>query len=148
MLLACGAPSGPSIKAEDVWARPAMAIKESSQLSEGGTEQGTGMAGTGAIFLRLVNGGKEPDRLIGGRTDVAKVVEIHETVVEGDVMKMKMLTEGLEIQAGGEVLLKPGGYHIMLIGLQRDLQVGDRFTAELQLEKSGTLIVEAEVREP
>jgi copper(I)-binding protein len=148
VLLACGAPSGPSIKAEDVWARPAMVMKESGQVSEDSMEQGMGMAGTGAIFMRLVNRGKEPDRLVGGKTDVAKVVEIHETVMEGDVMKMRMLTAGLEIEAGGEVLLKPGGYHVMLIGLQRDLQVGDRFTAELQFEKSGTLTVEAEIREP
>ena len=76
-----------------------------------------GMAGTGAVFMLLVNEGGEADRLVGGKTDVAKVVEIHETVMEGDVMKMQMLPDGLEVPARGEVLLKPGSYHVMLIDL-------------------------------
>jgi copper(I)-binding protein len=144
VLAACGAPAGPSIKAEDVWSRPAMAATESGGMAEGGM----GMAGTGAVFMLLINEGKEADRLIGGQTDAAKAVEIHETVMEGDVMKMQMLAGGLEIPAGGEVLLKPGSYHVMLIGLQRDLKVGDKVSVELQFEKSGTMMVEAEVREP
>jgi copper(I)-binding protein len=135
-LAACGAPSGPSIQAEDVWARPAMAASESGS-----------MAGTGGVFMLLKNEGKEADRLLGGSTDVAKAVEIHETVMDGDVMKMQMLPDGLEIPAGGEVLLKPGSYHVMLIGLDRDLKVGDTFTLELQFEKSGPMALEVTVRE-
>ena len=107
-----------------------------------------GLAGTGAVFMRLVNKGDEPDRLVSGQTDVAKVVEIHETIMEGDVMKMQMLPDGLEVPAKGEVLLQPGSYHIMLVGMQRDLQPGDKFTLQLQFAKSGTLTVEPEVREP
>jgi copper(I)-binding protein len=143
-LAACGAPSGPQVKAEDVWARPAMAMDESGESSG----EGMGMAGTGAVFMRLVNEGGEGDRLVGGQTDVAKVVEIHETVMEGEVMKMQMLPDGLDVPAKGEVVLKPGSYHIMLIGIQQDLKVGDRFTVALQFEKSGAITVEPEVREP
>ena len=98
--------------------------------------------------MRLVNKGAEGDRLTGGTTDVAQAVEIHETVVENDVMKMQMLAGGLEVPAKGEVLLKPGGYHIMLIGMRRNLEVGDTFTLELQFEKSGPITVNPEVREP
>jgi copper(I)-binding protein len=145
---ACGAPAGSSIEIEDVWARPAMAMKETTESSEGGAGMGQPMPGTGAVFMLLRNRGLEADRLVGGQTDVANVVEIHETVMEGEVMKMQMLTNGLEVPARGEVLLKPGGYHIMLIGMQRDLAVGDTFTLELQFEKSGILTVEPEVREP
>jgi copper(I)-binding protein len=79
---------------------------------------------------------------------VAKVVEIHETRMEGDVMKMQMLPDGLEVPARGEVQLRPGGYHVMLIGLQRDLEVGDRFAVELLFDKSESLVVEPEVRQP
>jgi len=107
-----------------------------------------GMAGTGAVFMLLKNTGSEADRLIGGQTEVADVVEIHETVMEGEVMRMQMLANGLQVPAKGEVLLKPGGYHVMLIGMQRDLVVGDTFTLELQFETRGSLIVEPEVREP
>jgi copper(I)-binding protein len=150
LLAACGGPSGPSIQAEDVWSRPAMMVKESGESSEESTGQGMGMgmAGTGAVFMRLKNEGEEADRLVGGTTDVAEVVEIHETVMEGEVMRMQMLPEGLEVPAKGEVLLKPGGYHIMLIGMKRDLAVGDRFALILQFEKSGSIAVEPEVLEP
>ena len=98
--------------------------------------------------MRLVNMGGESDRLIGGRTDVAHAVEIHETVVENEVMKMQMLADGLVVPARDEVLLKPGSYHVMLIGIQRDLNVGDAFKLELQFEKSGFITVNPQVREP
>jgi copper(I)-binding protein len=113
-----------------------------------GQEAGQPMAGTGAVFMRLVNQGGEADRLIGGTTDVAQTVEIHETVIEDEVMKMQMLADGLEVPARGEVLLKPGSYHVMLIGMQRDLNVGDTFTLDLQFAKSGAITVSPEVREP
>jgi copper(I)-binding protein len=144
-LVACGTPPGPSIEAEEVWARPAITMKESDASSGEGMGP---MPGTGAVFMRLRNVGGEPDRLTGGQTDVAEVVEIHETVMEGDVMKMRMLPEGLAVPAKGEVLLKPGGYHVMLIGIKRDLVVGDTFALDLEFEKSGTVTVQPEVREP
>jgi copper(I)-binding protein len=152
VLVACGAPEGPSIQVEDIWARPALAMMASGEAR--GTDMGEGeeasqpMAGTGAVFMRLVNKGGEADRLVGGTTDVARAVEIHETVVADDVMKMQMLADGLEIPAHGEVLLKPGSYHIMLIGIQRDLNVGNTFTLDLEFEKSGSITVQPEVREP
>jgi len=116
-------------------------------MSEG-QESGQPMVGTGGAFMRLVNTGGEADRLIGGTTDVAQAVEIHETVVENEVMKMQRLVEGLEVPAKGKVLLKPGSYHVMLIGIQRDLKAGDTFALELQFEKSGSITVTPEVREP
>jgi copper(I)-binding protein len=150
MLIACGAPSGPQIRAQDVWARPALATGETQmgQPSEGNMGMEKGMGGTGAVFMLLKNEGGEADRLIGGQTDVANVVEIHETIIEGDVMKMQMLSDGLEVPARGNVLLKPGSYHIMLIGMKRDLEPGDTFTLNLQFKMSGTLMVEPEIREP
>ena len=114
--------------------------------SEG--EKGPGMQGTGAVFMLLVNKGDEADRLVAGETNVAEVVEIHETVLSGDVMKMQMLADGLEIPAKSDVLLKPGSYHVMLVGMKQDLKVGDTFTLDLEFDKSGTITVEPEVREP
>jgi hypothetical protein len=121
-----------------------MGEMETGESAEGGM----GMAGTGAVFMLLVNDGAEADRLVGGSTDVAEVVEIHETAMEGEVMKMRMLPEGLEVPARGEVLLKPGGYHIMLIGMKQDLKPGGRFTIDLEFERSGIMTVEPEVRKP
>ena len=149
LLAACGGPSGPSVQIEDVWARPAMAMKESEGSGEGGMGQDMmGMAGTGAVFMLIKNEGQEADRLVGGQTDVAKVVEIHETIMEGDVMKMQMLADGVEVPAGGEVLLKPGSYHVMLIGMKQDLKLGDTFGLDLEFEKSGTITVEPQVEQP
>jgi copper(I)-binding protein len=61
---------------------------------------------------------------------------------------MVHLPDGLEIPAREEVILKPGSYHVMLIGLTGELNVGDRFPVVLTFEKSGTMTVEAEVRQP
>jgi copper(I)-binding protein len=144
VLAACGSPASAGLRVEDAWARPAMAGGE----VQGTMGQGMAAPGTGAVFMRLVNDGSEADRLRGGQTDVASVVEIHETVLQGEVMKMQMLPEGLEIPAGGEVLLKPGSYHVMLIGIRDDLAPGERFSMDLQFEKAGTVTIEVEVREP
>jgi len=169
LLVACGAqaPAGPKIRVEDAWSRPAsaMAMEEATagemhmheesggethmhEESTGGEMHMHGMGSTGVVYLTLINEGREADRLISAASDVAETVEFHETKMEGDVMKMQPLPEGIEVPAGGQVELKPGGYHIMLINLKRDLKVGDRFTVTLEFEKSGTLNVEVEVREP
>jgi len=79
---------------------------------------------------------------------VSNAVEIHETKMEGDVMRMAQVEGGIEVPAGGQVELKPGGYHVMLIGLTRDLAVGDTFPVTLEFASGNTLAVEAEVRQP
>jgi copper(I)-binding protein len=132
-LLACGAPAGPQIVVENVYARPAAAVGEGA---------------TGGVFMLLRNTGSEADTLIAAQCEVAGTAEIHETTMEGGVMKMRPVVGGIEVPAGGQVELKPGGYHVMLIGLTKDLQEGDRFPVVLQFQKSGKLTVEAEVRAP
>lgn len=144
VLSACGAAEGAGLRVEEAWARPAMAGGD----MQGAMGQGMAAPGTGAVFMRLVNDGPQADRLLAGQTDVAAVVEIHETVMEGEVMKMQMLPEGLEIPARGEVALRPGGYHVMLIGVRDDLEIGQRFELDLQFERAGTVTVEVEVRQP
>jgi copper(I)-binding protein len=151
VLAACQSetPIGPDLRAEDVWARPAVAMGESSMSA--GSEaapMGHASAGTGAVFMKLVNTGSEADRLVGAQTDAAEVAEIHETTLQGDVMKMQMLSQGLEIPAEAEVVLKPGSYHIMLIGITRDLKVGDQISLVLEFEKSAPMTVDAKVQEP
>ncbi len=63
-------------------------------------------------------------------------------------MSMQHLTDGLQVPAGGNVELKPGSYHIMLIGMTRDLNPGDAFPVVLEFEKSEPITVQVEVREP
>ncbi len=149
LLAACQSeePSGPDIEAEGVWARPAvMGDMGADQDGHGG--MGGPMPGTGAVFMTLQNRGDEADRLMSAQTDVAQVVEVHETMIQGDVAKMQQITGGIELPAGGSVTLKPGGYHIMLIGLKRDLGPGDTFNLMLNFETSQDLNLEVEVRQP
>ena len=112
LLVAC-APAGLDVQVEDVWARPGKVMERMS--GESG-ESDMPMV-TSAVFMKLVNKGRQADRLVSAQTDVAKTVEIHETRMEDEVMKMVHLPDGLEIPAQGEVVLKPGSYHVMLIGL-------------------------------
>jgi copper(I)-binding protein len=143
-LLAACAPAGPDLHVEDVWARPGKVME--GMAGESG--EGDMPMVTSAVFMKLINKGRQADRLVSAQADVAKTVEIHETRMEGEVMKMVHLPDGLEIPAKGEVVLKPGSYHVMLIGLTGELNVGNRFSVVLTFEESGTMTVEAEVRQP
>lgn len=97
----------------------------------------------GALYLHIVNTGTADDRVVGAATDVAATVELHETVMDGDVMTMRPV-EGYDVPAGGSVTLERGGKHIMLLGVE-PLEVGDVVTVELQFERAGVVVVEAEV---
>lgn len=73
---------------------------------------------TGA-FMKLT--AKEGLKLVGVSTPVAAVAEVHAMKMEGDVMKMRAVTGGLDLPAGTAVELKPGGYHLMLMDLNAAL---------------------------
>ena len=99
-----------------------------------GDAQGMSM---GAFYMTITNTGDAPDRLVSVQTDVASNVEIHDVVMDGGVMQMMPQLDGVEIPAGGELVLAPGGYHVMLIGLTESLLNGDAFTATLTFETAG-----------
>lgn len=98
-------------------------------------------AKSGGGFMTITNVGAATDRLIGVSTKTAKVAEVHEMKMEGDVMKMTELAEGLEIPAGGSVELAPGGYHVMMMGLVQALVEGACVEVTLTFEKAGELPV-------
>jgi hypothetical protein len=84
--------------------------------------------------------------VIGASSPVAGRVEMHITVRDGDVMKMREVTS-FEVPAGGSVELKPGGAHLMLLDLKRPLKRGGRVPLTLKLEKGGELKMELSVEE-
>ena len=150
LLVGCGAGSGSSIKVSEPWARASSA-----------------MAAAGAAYMVIENTGSEADALTGAASPAAKTVEVHETVAMesaapsdamgspmpsasgetgGGMMGMQPIAS-LKIPAGGSVELKPGSYHIMLIGLNQELKVGDTIEITLTFEKAGDVKVTAEVRE-
>jgi len=93
-------------------------------------------------YLKITNTGTAPDRLVGGSADGAKRFEIHEMKMDGGVMKMRELKDGLEIPPGATVELKPGSYHIMMMNLSRPLAKGDKVKGSLAFEKAGKVDVE------
>lgn len=101
---------------------------------------------TSAVYFVVVNDGDQPDALIGAASGVAERAELHETRMEGDVAKMQPVPR-VEIPARGRVEFKPRGLHVMLIGLKRDLQVGETFTMTLRFERSGEIPVLVPVKE-
>ena len=86
--------------------------------------------------------GSAPDRLVGGSSAVAKDVQVHEMTMANGVMKMRRLAGGLEIKPGQTVTLKPGGYHIMFVGMKRQLKQGEHFKVTLQFAKAGKVAVD------
>jgi copper(I)-binding protein len=103
------------------------------------TPKGAAVAGG---YMKIVNTGTTPDRLIGGTSAAAPKFEIHEMSMEGGVAKMRMLPKGLEIKPGQTVELKPGGYHLMFVGITAPFEQGKRVKGTLEFEKAGKVEVE------
>ncbi|HRE53716.1 MAG TPA: copper chaperone PCu(A)C [Candidatus Competibacter sp.] len=95
-------------------------------------------AKTGAVYFDAVNGG-DADRLLSVEAkDVAGSIELHTTLMEGTLMKMRKV-EAVDLAGGKTTSLKPGGLHVMLIDLKKPLQAGQSFPLTLHLEKAGAL---------
>lgn len=99
---------------------------------------------TGAGYLKLENAGKNADRLLSASADVSKTVELHSMSMDGDVMRMREVGS-IDLPADRAVELKPGGLHIMFIGLKAPLKVGDTFPLKLRFEKAGETTVTVNV---
>ncbi len=135
----------PPVQVTGAWARPAAAMPAGEGPSSHGAHGGAGMGATSAIYLTLINTGQRPLALVGVRTEVARAAELHETRLEGQIARMRPV-DRIEVPAGGRVELRPGGLHIMLFGLLRDLNPGDRFAVTLTFEGDQELTLEVEVR--
>lgn len=109
------------------------------------TPPGVAMA---AGYLEIINHGEQDERLVGGAVDFAEELQIHETTVEGDVSRMRQLTEGLVIPAGATVKFQPMGKHLMFTQLAEPLVEGERMSATLSFETAGDLQVEFAIEHP
>ncbi len=100
-----------------------------------------------AVYMLITNHG-ELDRLVGASTsaEVAAAVELHETVRDGDAMRMQQV-EGWDIPAGGTLALKQGENHVMLLELEEQLVPGMTIEVTLEFEQAGEIAVSAPVRE-
>ena len=98
-------------------------------------------ANVGAGYLRVTNTGTTADRLTGGSVDIANRIEVHEMAMDNGVMKMRGLNDGLTLQPGQSIELKPGSYHLMIMGLKQPLKEGTSFSGTLKFEKAGDIPV-------
>jgi periplasmic copper chaperone A len=97
-------------------------------------------------FLTIENKGQAADRLLSASSPLTPVTQIHEMKMEGDVMKMAELADGLEIPAGGKVELKPGGFHIMFLALDRQVMEDETVKVILSFEKAGKVEIDMPVQ--
>jgi copper(I)-binding protein len=103
------------------------------------TPKGSTVAGG---YMVITNKGTSSDRLVGGSTAVAGRFEVHRMAMEGGVMTMRPVEGGLEIKPGESVELKPGSFHVMLMGLKQPLEKGQRIKGTLEFEKAGKVEIE------
>ena len=130
-LTACGGSSGTSVSSitvSDAWVR-------NPPISDQ----------PGAAYLVIQNNGAA-DRLLSVTSDIAQTIELHESMDSGGMMQMSPVPN-IPIPAIGKVELKPGGFHMMLIGLTRPVKTGDKVQLTLNFEKAGKIPVTAEVKE-
>jgi copper(I)-binding protein len=99
------------------------------------------------VFMKLKS--SEDAKLVAAASPSAKIVEVHEMAMKGNVMEMRAV-ESLALPAGKTVELKPGGYHVMLIDLAKPLNAGEKVPVTLTVVgkdgRKSTLELQAEVR--
>jgi len=124
LLNSCAAPVTEGVEVRDAWARPAA------------------QGGNGAVYFVIHS--SAADEIVGVTSAIAEAVEMHESVMNGDVMEMHQL-ESIPLNAGEEVSFEPGGLHIMLIGLKQELKTGGEFEITLQFKNHEDLKVSVPV---
>lgn len=102
-------------------------------------------ANIGAGYVTIRNTSAQPDRLVSATSPRAAKVEIHTMSLNDGIMRMRPLPNGLEVPAGGEASLAPGGNHVMLIGLKSPLRAGERIPATLRFARAGDVRIAFQV---
>ena len=98
------------------------------------------------LYLRIVNQGSAPVRLLGASSPVARAGELRQSYEWEGMVMMAHFPDGVEIPAGGEMVLKPGGYYIMLIGLSRPVVEGETLPVRLEFADRDPLDLEAQAK--
>jgi hypothetical protein len=113
LISGCTASAAEGVEVRDLWARPAA------------------QGGNGAVYFVIHS--SKADELVAVTSDVAEAVEMHESMMSGDVMEMHHL-QSLPLAAGEDVVFEPGGLHIMLVNLKQDLKTGDEIEITLHFK--------------
>ena len=121
-------PSAMAVTAKDAWARRVPADATNT-----------------AAYMTLENSSDKPIRVVSGKSDSAKVVELHHHVMVGDSMKMEKV-ESIEIPAHGSVSLQPKGLHVMLLELNPTYATAKEAKISLLLSNGKILKIMAPVK--
>jgi len=101
---------------------------------------------TGGAYLTIANKGKAADKLVGASSPTAQKVEIHTMTMKDNVMVMRPVEGGLEIPAGETVELKPGGFHVMFMGVKEAFKEGGAVPVTLEFEHAGKVEIQVPVK--
>ena len=115
------------------------AVSGTLVISQAWSRATPGGAKVAGGYVTIENRGTAPDRLMSGSTELAKRLEIHEMAVNGGVMTMRPVTDGLVIAPGSIVKFAPGGYHLMLVELNQPLRQGAQVPVTLTFERAGAI---------
>src|SRR5262245_31108195 len=96
----------------------------------------------GGGFMTLINSGSEPDRLVGGSTEISGGLEIHEIHIVNGVAMMRQVNPGILLRPGASVVLKPFSHHLMMMDLKQPLKAGEKVKGTLVFEKAGRVEIE------
>ncbi len=132
-LVLTGCTQTPDVTVSDYWVK-------SSEMSM--------VEGMTAVYGTITNNSGQDITLLGGSTDVAGVVEVHEMAMIDGAMKMQKIDGGLVIPAGQSVVLEPGGNHLMLMELTQAVEPGSQISVTLDFEGTEDLTLEGVVGKP
>lgn len=121
-------------------ALPLAAHAHDVQVRDAWARATAGQAANGGAFMKIENTSPHDERLVSASADVSKTVELHTHVMEGAVMKMRRV-ESIAVPMYGSAELKPGGLHVMFVGLKAPLKEGDTFPLTLTFEHTGKITV-------
>jgi copper(I)-binding protein len=102
-------------------------------------------APTTAVYFMLHNVGASTDQLLGARTTAASKVELHATALANGIASMRT-ARSIEVPVGGMVDFRPGGNHLMLIGMRQPLKAGATLTLTLLFARAGAMTVEVPIK--
>ena len=132
-LFLTGCASSGDVVAQDLW------VKSSEMSTRGGMT---------AVYGTLTNNSSQDVVLVGGGTEIAGVVEVHEMSMIGGEMMMQEIDGGLVIPAGKSIVLEPGGNHLMLMMLTDDLEAGEEISVTFDFDGAEDLTIDGIVAKP
>lgn len=119
----------PTVKVDGVWARPSI-----------------GNTGKSAAYMTISNSAAKEDVLTAAKGTVSETIELHTHIKDGEIMRMRRVEGGVKVPANETVTFKPGGLHVMLIGLKSKLKVGDSFPLTLVFKEAGEVQIDVPVK--